>query len=337
MIVIKGLIVCCAKKIGNIIKLEIYKDLYIYIYIRNLNRINRLDFRLILKLFKNSKIKSFYEDLFYKYLKLRFKLLKKASFPILDFQITTRCTLQCEQCSIYIPYYTAKTHYTETFETFKERLDNLLKNVDYIFQLQILGGEPLLNKDLAKMIEYASQKKQIKVITTVTNSTILPNKELLAVYKTYQKKNYIIISDYTSNPELKNLKINELKKLLKENDISYIVVQDEWSFMGRIQKENRSKEELLHIMTHCYQKNCHAYYNGKLFLCSRISPMIALFDAKVSDYVEVTANDCSQEIIELFCKRYFEACDYCHIEPDKKLPRAIQIKQTGENCNNSVL
>lgn len=300
-----------------------------------MNFTNNLYNNLLLKLLKHDKFKLFYLKIFKRILKLRFKILKKPCIPNLDFQITTKCTLRCEQCSILIPYYPQENQYAETFESFKTRLDNLLKNVDCICKLLVLGGEPFLNKELANMIEYASKKKQIKFIETVTNSTILPDESLLTVYKKYRNKNHIAISDYTSNPKLRNLKIDELKQILDKYNIPFICNYYPWTFMGHVHKENRTKEELIRMKNNCYQQYCHGYYNGDLYLCSRIFGMRMSYDKQigtssdntVSDYVEITSENCSQEIVKLFCKPYFDACDYCHIKPDKKIPCAVQCLQ----------
>ena len=45
--------------------------------------------------------------------------------------------------------------------------------------------------------------------------------------------------------------------------------------------------------------------------------------------MQIDANhDCSQEIIQMFLKKYIDACDYCHTEPNVKIPMGIQIKHS---------
>lgn len=68
----------------------------------------------------NSSMYKFYNNFLEKYLKLRFRLIGKASFPNIDFQVTTRCTLNCRECCSLMPFFTNETHYDETFENFKK-------------------------------------------------------------------------------------------------------------------------------------------------------------------------------------------------------------------------
>ena len=106
---------------------------------RNINRIqvmylNNLDLvgsRFWKFINKHPKMYAFWLRLLKTKWKMDFRLYRKASYANLDFQITTRCTLNCEQCCSLMPFFNKKTHYDETFETFKMNLDNLLKNVTH--------------------------------------------------------------------------------------------------------------------------------------------------------------------------------------------------------------
>lgn len=264
--------------------------------------------------------------------KTDFRLSGKSSIPMLDFIITTKCTLKCAQCSSMMPFYNNETHYNETFESFKSNLDNLLKNVNKIYRFQLIGGEPLLNKDLPRMLEYAAKKKQLKVVQIVTNSTILPNDKLINAMKKFRHKCTVAISDYTSNLELKNLKLQEVLSKFTRAGICTYVVDYDWFARGEIKKEDRNIEELKNTMKACWQHKCTAYCDGELHLCSRSIAIKRNLNPDLQDYVKVQNNkNYSQEIINLFAKEYAEACDYCHTRTDVKIPRGVQIEREREN------
>src|SRR5574344_1349918 len=135
------------------------------------------------------------EDIHYKFQKLRFKITRKPVMPCVEYVVTTKCTMNCKHCNTFIPYFTEETHFQPTtFEVFKKDLDILLKAVDYIDYFGFVGGEPLIVKDLDKMIKYACSKKKLHHIFLATNCTIMPSEKLLNAMK--NKKFSVQLSDY---------------------------------------------------------------------------------------------------------------------------------------------
>lgn len=201
----------------------------------------------------------------------------------------------------------------------------LLKNIDIIYRFQLLGGEPLLNKDFYKMVEYASTKKQIKYVITITNGTIIPDEKLLKIYSKYKNKNIIEISDYTSNTELKNLKFEKVVDLFKNNGNYIRIVNDEWMLRGEIKKENRTINELKKEFMNCWQQYCPSYCDGELHSCSRSVAIKRTLDKSINDFILID-NDVSRDIIYFFIRDYIKACDYCHTNMNRHVPRGLQIK-----------
>ena len=95
---------------------------------------------------------------------------------ILNIFPTDKCNLKCNFCLTRSTKFENKEfrHYPcrdMSFEMYKQILDKF----DKAFEVQIAGtGEPTLNKDLFKMIEY-SKKKKMEVFLT-TNGTIIEDK-----------------------------------------------------------------------------------------------------------------------------------------------------------------
>lgn len=72
--------------------------------------------------------------------------------PSLEVFITERCTLRCRDCSHLIPEY--KTPGDYEISEIISILENVLKIVKKISDLIILGGEPMLHKDLCELIAW---------------------------------------------------------------------------------------------------------------------------------------------------------------------------------------
>lgn len=132
--------------------------------------------------------------------------------------ITTRCTLKCKNCNMFMPYY--KNHVDITLENFKEDMDNLFRVADRIFSVGILGGEPIINKQLPEMILYLQENygDRIGEISVITNGTILPDDRLIDVFKRCNVR--VHISDYTSTVPYEK-RLREFESIMADNDIEY--------------------------------------------------------------------------------------------------------------------
>ena len=94
--------------------------------------------------------------------------------------ITNRCNTTCPFCCMYSGV--SKT--TEMpFETFK----NIIDENEGEFELQLEGGEPLLNKNIYLFIEYAISTNRCKKVIVLSNGIVLKDhiKRLVDLHKWY--------------------------------------------------------------------------------------------------------------------------------------------------------
>ncbi len=111
--------------------------------------------------------------------------------------VTERCTLRCKNCSQMMPRFT----HPQDIDTGQviESIQNLMDSITYVQDLTLLGGEPLMNRELPQICKAAGElKKQgkIKFVSIVSNATIVPWEELLQVMREYGIM--IMFSDYGS-------------------------------------------------------------------------------------------------------------------------------------------
>jgi len=86
----------------------------------------------------------------------------------LYFSINNRCNVNCPFCAMYSG--TNKNTFL-LFNKYKEIIDSYDNN----FELQIEGGEPLLNNNLYLFLEYARSTKRCNKIIISTNGILLKN------------------------------------------------------------------------------------------------------------------------------------------------------------------
>ncbi|MCR2074643.1 hypothetical protein [Campylobacter lari] len=66
-------------------------------------------------------------------------------------------------------------------------MELLLSKVDSIARVRIIGGEPLLFKDLPQLIDYLDAQKKILTFDILTNATIDFKEDLILRFKKSKK------------------------------------------------------------------------------------------------------------------------------------------------------
>lgn len=188
------------------------------------------------------------------YVWVRYKI-GKVDIPYFELVLTTRCTMRCESCNNLMQYFDSKNAYTCSVDKISETLEILCRVVDSVAYVRLIGGEPLLFKDIARVVEVLERKPKIKTFDIVTNGTIKPSPALLEVLA-HSYKSWVSISDYTSSPNLTTkLHIDTIAQTLSKHHIPYhINWQDSnasWWDPGRIYKRNRDKEGIINNFKAC--------------------------------------------------------------------------------------
>ena len=108
------------------------------------------------------------------------------------------------------------------------------KNVDYISEFRVIGGEPLMYKRIDEVIKKSLTYKNFGRIVVYTNGTITPKPHKLEVFK--NDKILFRISDYGSISR----NVKQLEKALEENKINFITERmTKWQDAAKIKKFDR--------------------------------------------------------------------------------------------------
>ncbi|WP_026759277.1 radical SAM protein [Selenomonas ruminantium] len=183
-----------------------------------------------------------------------------------DMTITTKCTLNCRHCNLFIPYH--KTHVNFSFEELKHSIDLFFERIDFVTYFGLIGGETFLHPELEQCIEYLGEnyKNKIGRITIVTNGTVRPSDSLLNIIKKYEM--YLSISDYT-NVVPYGSKMNELVRRAEEYGIDFSrnasIVWTDFGFPNHPLK--RTPEELENHLKSC-RPNWNALHGGRFYYCN---------------------------------------------------------------------
>ena len=277
---------------------------------------------------KNAYVKKFVEEE-----QERFHTQGFFSLPSVQFAITTRCTLRCRDCSVMIPRFAkgGAGHHEMSFDRFRENLDSLLGAVDHIRSLLILGGEPLLHKELADMVAYAASQEKIGLVDVVTNCTIVPSEDLLAAIAPYRHKVFFGLSNYTQNPDAaKIVRRDEIIALLKAHDIKHSLDTGtgKW-FRYSLEECDLDAEAIKSVFAGCQWHHCLYVLGDELAVCPRslVGEKLGAYALNTDDKVRLPGQDAAtlrDRLMAFFAKDTLDACRYCHRHEELVEP-AIQL------------
>ena len=236
----------------------------------------------------------------------------KSYIRSLDIVITTKCSMNCESCANLMQYYVDAQN---TDDKILNAVNLISKNVDHISEYRIIGGEPLMNKNWAKITNEILEQDKSRSVYIYTNATICPKDEQLEMFKGKSVNFYI--TDYGNLS--KNIEL--VVEILKKHDIPfYRRPAGNWVDCSQIRKHNRSPERLKQVFKECCAKTLYTLLNGKLYTCPFIAnagELKAIPDNK-ADYVDLNLKEenLREKIKKLIKKKtFFPACDYCDGRP----------------------
>ena len=170
-----------------------------------------------------------------------------ASFNIkyMDVVITERCSMKCKDCSNLMQFYTNPQN--QDFDLFSKSVDMFMKSIDRIGEFRVIGGDPLMNKEMYKFVNKLVTYKNGDNVVIFTNATILPKGENLECLK--NEKVNLLITNYGDLSK----RHDELIELLDSNNILYVTepVLEMWQDIGTLKYEKKTKSEVKHLFDSC--------------------------------------------------------------------------------------
>lgn len=232
----------------------------------------------------------------------------------LEHHITDHCNLNCAGCSHFSPLCKP---WTEDLETFKKEWSIVYDKKLQIRRIRILGGEPLLNPDLDKMLIYLRSLFPDSDINVVTNGILLKQQKpkLLPIF---QKNNIsITISVYPGlGLDLQNI-LYGFPKIEVYNKAQFwnISLQKESTFIPK------------NAFQGCFSAtdaHCSYLKNGRIYPCPILPniphlieyfPELKNFPIGKVDVEEggITIKDHSIEEIESFLTKENQICSFCNV------------------------
>lgn len=244
--------------------------------------------------------------------------------------VTERCSLKCKKCAHACYAVSGKATDMELQNVFYSA-DCFFSKVDYVKEFVLIGGEPLLYKNLAEAIRYIGKKYRNKMafFSITTNGTIFPSLEVLDSCREYKVQ--FNISNYSAQIPRLEIQYGELAELLTENKIEYQLgkVEKEWTDYGFEYVDRKGgEEELIQVFDNC-RTLCKEIRGSRLYFCvmaRSVSDNLHLGLGK-DDYLDLnklegmpSRNELLEFIIGYSDKGYLDMCKHCNGADARKYP-----------------
>ena len=251
----------------------------------------------------------------------------KLHIKAIDLVLTEKCSLKCDGCSNLMQYYAKPID--EDFEQCIKSIDKFLTTIDYVYEIRVIGGEPLMYKRITEVIEHLYKYNNYGKIQINTNGTICPKPEKMKVFQ--NDKIFFDISDYGKDSKNIDKLMAELNRLnIRHNAQS----TDTWQDCGRIVQTKRTIEEQKEVFGNCCENQGLTILHGHLYLCPFAANATNLKAIPYhSDEIIHLAQHDKVELKKLIHNLYFEtaflkACNSCNGRDHnvEKIKSAVQLK-----------
>lgn len=252
----------------------------------------------------------------------------------LDVVLTERCSLKCVDCSNLMQYY-QKPIGVEV-EVLTESLRNFLEAVNYVSEIRLIGGEPLVSKNIERILDLIYEFSNFDKIVLYTNGTVVPKGSLLKKFQ--DQRVWIKISDYGEVSRKAEL-VADTCKSWGINCIHEHVT--EWEDVGRISFRGRTIAENKVVFGNCCVNDTLTLLHGQLYACpfSAHTDNLGVLKNAEKDKIDMLDQENLQDKIrEIYKKKdVLVACNLCngrdHIVGkviagvQTKNPLSIQVSQ----------
>ena len=240
---------------------------------------------------------------------------KSVRLNYFEVHLSEHCNLNCSYCTHFCPVAEPSFPNIEQFERDFVKLGQLTNG--YVRKIKLMGGEPLLNPDIVKIMYIARQNFSSAKIKITTNGILLT--KMKGNFWTACKNNdiYIYISQYPIK-----LNMDKIFEIAANYGVSILfeptICRDGRNYVFWLQRFDMSgKRNAQKMYEYCYTKRCTFLKDGKIYLCAQIPSSQHLekrfgvkFSVSKDDFLVLDDVKDVQEILD-FISHPSPFCGYC--------------------------
>ncbi|MDH4120910.1 MAG: 4Fe-4S cluster-binding domain-containing protein [Deltaproteobacteria bacterium] len=194
----------------------------------------------------------------------------KVRIERLEFNVTHGCILKCENCDHLSPFFPVADDMNGkavNLQQYKTVVETLAKHI-VLDEMVMLGGEPLLSKQLPEYLRLAKETGLAKKLTLITNGFLLPKMDP----KVLDYVDAITVSVYPSMP-LDRSKTKETEELCKTRGVPIeFFTQRHFQYSVLSKRINNKKlvGEIFETCSLAWTQKCHTIFEDTITRCSRV-------------------------------------------------------------------
>ncbi len=259
-------------------------------------------------------------------------------FSGISFLPSTICNLKCRHCLNFNPF--AKEYYVREWDALVKDVDLFFSCVDRIMLFHISGGEPMLYKHTADLVEYIDKNygHRIDKLRTVTNGTIVPDNEILEKLARYHVE--VTVDDYREAVPQFREKFDKVIGKLEEFHVDYYINKvDNWIDLAPEKTDySAMTDEQLEAHRSACNQSWQELRDGKLYSCNyaayaTVAGIAGEQDLEESYDLTQFTSEKKKELVEFrlgyTTKGYTNFCRKCRgftLENKDKVMPAMQVK-----------
>lgn len=236
------------------------------------------------------------------------------------FIINSICNLSCRDCVQYMPNYPAKARGNVPFEIISQDVDKFFDMVDSVGTVSVMGGEPFMHPDIAKIARKFCEKQNFGFVSFPTNGLYPIKKQQL---DGIDDPRVIIAFGYylhRATEEQKEIYKKNIE-LVKESGIAYTesLFLPSWIETCKLNRRNVDEQYMTQLKQGCNlpARNLQIK-NGKVHTCDK---GVALYNMGIADYptdyLDLTANVSVEELRRRFRefdnRKFYYTCGHCEM------------------------
>lgn len=248
----------------------------------------------------------------------------------IEIHVADHCNMNCKNCSMFCGL--VKTPRYSNLEQTRNSLYILKGIFKHIKRIRVIGGEPLLNKELDKYLYMIRDIYPYSDIRVITNGILVVemNDNLITAFKETSSK--LVVTSYL--PLVK--KLDRINDFLKQKGVNYEISEMITDFQKIYDYSGRQDKELSFNACH-WKGACATLYENQIAPCFVpfvIKYLAENFDLNISTSgtMELNADNVNKDKIRKLFNTPFDMCKYC-------APRGIMSKWEicDKNSVNNIL
>jgi organic radical activating enzyme len=192
----------------------------------------------------------------------------------LEYNVTHHCNLKCDHCDHLSPFFGPKDNdfnSSISVAAFEKQIGILSRHL-HSEEFLILGGEPLLHKNVLDFLRLVKASQICEKTVLVTNGFLLGSQD----DELFRLVDKITISFYPSQP-LKKEAIEKARERCREHSVELQIFDQpkfSMSIVGIKNEDDRLVNGIFNTCTVAWTQRCYALHDGYVYRCSR-APFIA--------------------------------------------------------------